>query len=94
MTKVIVQHHVADYDKWYPIYIEHGKVRRQHGGTGHTIFRGEGDANDLVVVNSFANPAGAQAFLADPSLQEAMAKATVDSEPKVWVVSEAEDQSY
>ncbi len=94
MTKVIVQHHVADYEKWYPVFIEHGKVRRQHGAQGHTIYRGEGDANDLVVVNSFATPAGAQAFLADPTLKQAMDQATVDSEPRVWVVSETEDQSY
>lgn len=35
MTKVIVQHHVADYDRWYPVFTEHGDVRRQYGATGH-----------------------------------------------------------
>jgi len=24
MVQVIVQHHVADYDRWLPVYIEHG----------------------------------------------------------------------
>ena len=23
MTKVIVQHHVADYDRWFPVFTEH-----------------------------------------------------------------------
>src|SRR5439155_16045997 len=38
-TKVIVQHHVQDYERWKPVFDEHGAVRRQHGATGHRIHR-------------------------------------------------------
>ena len=94
MVKVIVQHHVADYDRWYPVYIEHGSVRRRHGGTGHTITRDVDDPNLLTVLNDFATLDGARAFAQDPSLQTAMERAGVDSEPTVWFVDDAETTSY
>src|SRR5215471_18001797 len=86
MAKVIVQHHVADYDRWLPVFTEHGAVRRQHGGTGHTINRGAADANDLVIVNEFSTLAGAQAFASDTTLKDAMEHAGIDSKPLVWIV--------
>lgn len=94
MAKVIVQHHVEDYGKWKPVFDEHGEVRRTHGATGHTINRGIEDKNAVVIVNEFASLEGAQAFLTDPSLKDAMSRAGVDSEPNVWVVEEAEKVSY
>ena len=94
MTKVIVQHHVADYDQWHPVFKEHGEIRRTHGATGHAVHRGVEDPNTIVVVNSFGSLEGAQAFLGDPSLKEAMARAGVDSEVQVWVVDEVEAETY
>jgi len=94
MTKVIVQHHVADYDRWYPAFTEHGDVRRQHGATGHAIHREVTDPNSIIIVNDFATLAGARAFSADPSLPEVMARAGVDSAPNVWIVDEAESARY
>ena len=94
MVKVIVQHHVADYERWYPVYAEQGSVRRQHGCTGHTIFRDSADPNSLVVVNDFATLEGARAFSQDPSLPQVMQAAGVDSAPQVWISDEAESLSY
>lgn len=94
MAKVIVQHHVADYDRWYPLFTEHGEVRRSHGATGHTIFRTVEDPNTIVIVNEFGSADGARAFMADPSLKDVMARAGVDSEPQVWVCDEAESRAY
>jgi len=94
MVKVIVQHHVADYERWFPVYTEHGDVRRQHGGIGHSVNRGAADPNDLVIVNEFATLAGAQAFATDPSLPEAMDRAGVDSAPLVWIVDESDAARY
>ncbi len=94
MVKVIVQHHVADYDRWLPVYTEHEAVRRQHGGTGHSITREVEDPNSLVVVNEFASLDGARGFAADPSLPDAMHRGGVDSEPKVWIVNESEARAY
>lgn len=96
MSKVqaIVGHHVADYDQWYPVFIEHGSVRRSHGATGHTIYRGVADPNQVVIINTFASIEGAQAFTTDPSLPEAMQRAGVDGPPAVWIVEEADTASY
>jgi len=94
MVKVIVQHHVADYGRWLPIYTEHETVRRKHGGTGHSITREIADPNSLVVVNEFATLDGARGFAADPSLPEVMDRAGVDSQPQVWIVDESEARAY
>jgi len=94
MAKVIVQHHVADYDRWFPVFIEHGEVRRRHGVTGHSVNRAVADPNTLVIVNDFATLAGAQAFAQDPSLPAAMAQSGVDGAPQVWIVDEADAATY
>ena len=61
MAKVIVQHHVTDYDRWYPVFTEHEAVRRRHGATGHSISREVADPNTIVIVNEFATLEGAEA---------------------------------
>jgi hypothetical protein len=94
MTKVIVQHHVADYDRWYPLFTDHGEVRRQYGATGHSINRDLTDSNSVVIVNEFATLEGARAFMDDPSLPTVMAQAGVDGPPQIWVVDEAEAVQY
>lgn len=94
MAKVIVQHHVIDYDRWLPVFTEHEAVRRQHGATGHSVSRGVADPNTLVIVNDFATLAGAQAFTQDPSLPAAMTRGGVDGAPQVWIVEEADARTY
>ena len=94
MVKVIVQHHVADYDRWFPVFTEHEAVRRQHGATGHTISREVSDPNSVVIVNEFATLEGARAFSQDPSLPAAMARGGVDGTPQVWIANEADSRLY
>jgi len=94
MTKVIVQHHVADYARWYPVFKEHEDIRRQHGATGHSIGREVADSNSIVIVNEFATLEGARAFSQDPSLPAAMARGGVEGPPQVWIVNEAEARQY
>ncbi len=94
MARVIVQHHVCDYDAWFPVFTEHEAVRRKHGATGHSVNRTADDPNSLVVVNEFATLEGARAFSLDPSLPEAMQRAGVDTAPLVWIVDESESRSY
>jgi hypothetical protein len=94
MPKVIVQHHVADYDRWFPVFTEHGDVRRQYGATGHSVNRELADPNSVVIVNDFATLEGARAFSQDPSLPAAMARGGVEGAPQVWIVEEAEAKQY
>ena len=94
MPKVIVQHHVADYDRFLPVFTEHEAVRRQHGATGHSVNREVADPNSLVIVNDFATLEGAHAFSQDPSLPGVMARAGVDGPPQIWIVDEASARQY
>ncbi len=94
MARVIVQHDVADYDKWLPEFEAHETVRRQHGATGHSINRSTANPNSLIIVNEFATSDGAKAFMTDPSLPDVMARAGVQGHPQVWLVDEAEAKRY
>ena len=94
MTKVIVQHHVTDYDRWLAVFTEHEDVRRQHGATGHSVNRVAADPNSIVIVNEFATLEGARAFSQDSSLPAAMERGGVDGPPQVWIVEEAEAKQY
>jgi len=94
MTKVIVQHHVVDYDRWYQVFTEHEDIRRRHGATGHSLNREVADRNTIVIVNEFATLEGARAFSQDPSLPAAMERGGVDGPPQVWIVDEAEAKHY
>ena len=94
MTKVVVQHHVVDFDRWLPVFTEHEAVRRSHGATGHSISRDVADPNSIVIVNDFATLEGARAFAQDPSLPAAMARGGVDGSPQVWITNEVETRQY
>ena len=94
MAKAIVQHHVVDYDRWYPVFTEHEATRRQHGATGHSINRSTADPNTIVIVNDFTTLEGAIAFTQDPSLPAAMQRGGVDGAPQVWICDEAEAMTY
>ncbi len=94
MAKVIVQHHVSDYDAWFRVFSDHADTRRRYGATSHTVSRSVTDPNTVLVVNDFATTAGAQAFSADPTLKEAMARAGVDGAPQVWITEDSEVFAY
>jgi hypothetical protein len=94
MTKVIVQHHVADYDRWIAVFNEHQAVRVTHGATGHSVTRAIDDPNTIVIVTDFATPEGALSFSKDPSLPEAMARGGVDGAPQVWITNEVSAAAY
>src|SRR5665647_1407129 len=87
---VVVQHRVRDFDAWKPLFEEHGDVRRKYGATGHEIYRGINDPNEITVVNHFPSKEQAEAFAADPSLKEAMARGGVVSEPVMTWAEETE----
>jgi len=91
---VIVQHSVRDYDEWKSVFDEHETARRGHGATGHEIYRGLDDPNELTVVNHFPTAEQAKAFAADPSLKDAMERGGVVSEPRVTWATDSETVEY
>ena len=93
-VQVMVQHRAADYEAWKSVFDEHEKVRRAHGATGHRLYQTVDDPNSIVIITQFATQDGAQGFLTDPSLREAMSKAGVQGTPTITVCQEQEDVSY
>jgi heme-degrading monooxygenase HmoA len=91
---VMVRHTVRDFATWKAVFDEHGAVRRKHGATGHDLYRGIQDPNEITVVNYFPSTQHAEAFAADPSLKEAMERGGVISEPQIIWADEAETVKY
>lgn len=91
---VIVQHKVRDYDTWKSVFDEHQAVRTRHGATGHELYRGLEDPNEVTIVNQFPSKEQAEAFAADPSLKEAMERGGVVSEPRITWAQETEAVDY
>jgi heme-degrading monooxygenase HmoA len=91
---VMVQHTVRDYDAWKAVFDEHGDVRRRHGASGHELYRGDADPNEITIVNHFPSKEHAEAFAADPSLKEAMERGGVISEPRISWAQEVEAVHY
>jgi heme-degrading monooxygenase HmoA len=91
---LIVQHKVRDFDTWKPLFEKHGDVRRRHGATGHELYRGLDDSNEITIVNHFPSREQAEAFASDPSLREAMEQGGVISEPRITWAQEPETVDY
>lgn len=91
---IIVQHTVRDYDAWKTVFDEHQDVRTRHGATGHVLYRGADNPNEITVVSHFPSREQAEAFAADPSLKEAMARGGVISEPRITWAVEGEAVEY
>jgi quinol monooxygenase YgiN len=80
---VYVTHPVADLDAWRPVFDEHGASRKEHGCLSEAVYQRSGDPNSILVVMEYPTRADADAFLADPSLAEAMGRAGVLAQPEV-----------
>ena len=91
---IIVQHKVGDYDTWKRAFDDHAEVRRRHGSSGHRLYRGADDPNDITVIVSFPSREQAEAFAGDPSLREAMEQGGVLSQPTVTWLEQVESADY
>jgi len=94
MITIIVQHTVRDYDTWKSVFDEHEATRRRYGATGHELYRGFDDPNEITVINHFPSKEQAEAFAADPSLKEAMERGGVVSEPRLTWARESGTSEY
>lgn len=90
-----VAHKLDDFDSWKPVFDEHGASRKAHGAVGHRVLRRSDDSNTVTVLTEFGDRSQAEAFLADPSLRDAMSRAGVEGEPEIsfWEVADEVDYS-
>ena len=89
-----VHHPVRDYDAWKPVFDEHEAVRRRHGALEHRIYRIVDDPKYVVIHLDFPAEADGDAFVADPSLKEAMDRGGVTAEPGVGKLAMIERKVY
>ena len=94
MIVLIVQHTVRDFDAWKPVFDEHEPTRRKHGSTGHMVYRGVDNPNEIAVLSLWPTRQQAEAFAGDPTLGEAMARGGVVGEPRVTMTEDVESRDY
>jgi hypothetical protein len=82
---VTVTHTVRDYETWRTAFDGHAAVRRQHGLTNESVYRGADDANTIAIVLDCPSREAALGFIADPSLKAVMEASGVISEPRVVI---------
>jgi hypothetical protein len=86
MTTLAVRHTVSDFDTWKSAFDAHASVRTGHGATAHRVLH---DGNAVLAIIDFPDASSVQAFMADPSLAEAMSKGGVVGAPDVSILVEA-----
>jgi len=83
MAMLVVHHRVRDYRAWRKVYDEVGPLQKGAGVTAESVYQAKDDPNTVLVMHSFATMAAAEAFAANPALQDAMQKGGVDGAPRV-----------
>ena len=85
----MVQHRVADYDKWRKAYDGFASVQKAGGVTRQSVYRTKDDPSNVLVMHGFATAADAEAFLASTELRDAMQQAGVEGKPRIEIYQDA-----
>jgi hypothetical protein len=78
VTVCFALHRVTDYDAWRRVYDRVADVQRELGVTRRTVYRAEGDPNNLLVMQEFGSPEEAHSFFEHPRNREVLQYAGVD----------------
>ncbi|MCW6009687.1 antibiotic biosynthesis monooxygenase [Micromonospora sp. CPCC 205371] len=92
-VKLIAQLHVRDFDAFKPVFDEMGSVRREHGATGHRLYRALDDPSKILVVTEYRDADEARRFSQSTELKEAQERAGVDARD-FMAYEEVEDVTY
>ena len=90
MPYLIIRHKIEDYDRWKPVFDDHGPTRAEFGSTGYQLFRLEDDPNELVTIFEVNDLDKARALVASDDLREAMQRAGVADQPDIYFLKEVE----
>jgi hypothetical protein len=93
-TVVVVRHAVEDFAQWKLVFDKHRANRESHGALGHQLLIDESDPGTQLILNEFPTRADAEAFISDPSLAQAMARAGVTGTPRIELYEFAERVTY
>jgi heme-degrading monooxygenase HmoA len=77
-TILVIEHGVADFDAWLKVYDEVRGWQHEGGVRFEQVLRSSDDPNRVLVTHAFESRDAAEAFVANPELQEAMGRGGVD----------------
>jgi heme-degrading monooxygenase HmoA len=77
MTTVLIHHRVADYNTWRPEYDRAMTADWSKDIRAHRVWRGQDDANLVIVASTFDSRQAAEAVMGNASLREAMERGGV-----------------
>jgi len=80
---LLIQHKVANFQKWKRGYDTHRAARRAAGLTQRSLLRTVADPNDVVVLFAVRDLRKARAFVASDDLRETMQRVGVVGMPTV-----------
>ncbi len=94
MTYLLAIQKIKDYDKWKPIFDEHGDDRKEMGSMGATVLRSTRDPNELVIITEWENIDAAKKFASSKNLKTSMKRAGVIGLPELHYLEEIEKTEY
>ncbi len=80
---VMVQHKVADFAKWRPIFEANDSMQRAYGLTNYVLGRGMDDSNMVIIMLKMADSAKAREFAGSAALKAKMQEAGVVGKPTI-----------
>jgi len=89
MAHLICRHQVKDYDAWREVYDSVQGLRSDKGEVSDIVYRDDADGTQVTLVQEWKSLDHARAFMDDPGLKDAMAKAGVVGAPTFHFVEKA-----
>lgn len=90
MPFMIIRNEVEDYDRWKPIFDDHGPTRAEFGSTGYQLMRSADDPNELFMVFEVRDLDRAKELVSSDDLREKMQDAGVTGQPDFYFLDEIE----
>jgi heme-degrading monooxygenase HmoA len=87
---MFVRHNVEDYERWKPVFEEHGSTRRESGSKGVRLFRNADSPNETVILLEWDDLEKARRFAQSENLRETMERAGVADEPDIYFLEEVD----
>ena len=92
-TILLVDHRVADFDAWLKVYDEVRQWQHDSGVRFEQVLRSTEDPNRVLVTHAFESREGAESFVNNADLREAMGRGGVDgSSVKIEYFDEVESE--
>jgi heme-degrading monooxygenase HmoA len=88
MPYVLIQHNVANYDRFEPVFNDDEARRKRGGSKGGTLYRNVDDPNNIIAVFEWDTVEHAHAFANSYELKEAVEWAGDATPPRAIVIEE------